>query len=152
MTPRLITLFALATFATPALADCDDFDLVSDGSHRSDVFVGGDTVDIGDRRVGKRAVTLNGNAAGTHHWVGTLYDATDGAGLSDQTGAFRLTDGDIHYRALWDRTRSALDTDQPGGTGYTAAIIGGTGKYDEAAGTITTTFDGITARYSFDID
>ncbi|MEM9221833.1 MAG: hypothetical protein AAGB11_05470 [Pseudomonadota bacterium] len=149
---RITIALAFVALATPGLADCDDFVLTSDGQERSLLSDVGEAPAVGDRLFGHRAVLLDGQRVGSNRFISTAMEAPGDGGTQHLTGAFLLDDGTIHYEGFWNRSLPATDVSAPGGDGYTAAITGGTGRYNEATGTITNHIDGLNSRYSFDID
>ena len=136
---------------------CQPFTVISDGSEFSVEYLDIHTEGPGpgDMRVGRRGlVDEDGNAAGSYRWILRSLDAPPGSGERSevyQNHAMTLNDGELHFQSLAEAVRSADGTDRVSVGDYTGIVIGGTGAYMFARGTVDASFDGKQVTYAFNI-
>jgi hypothetical protein len=109
----------------------------------------------GDTRTGEMAlVNADGSTAGKIHWLATV-QATDADGKPtayDEVQVFTFDDGAVFTvnrhapAASFEETTTTIVP-----TGATRRIVGGTGAYAEASGTMDITVDGLDFTYRFDM-
>lgn len=160
--PRLVLILSSITvaslsLASPALADCDSFEATSDGSQRNVVFVDADPegTSVGDRRIGFRQVKSSADESiGEHHWINTvvMVDADGNPTRSLENHVVRLAAGSLFYSVSNEIVSPSSDTEKPSVADHLGAVTGGTGEFDEAAGSVGISFDGNAITYSFMID
>ncbi|MEM6462124.1 MAG: hypothetical protein AAF724_09435 [Pseudomonadota bacterium] len=152
--PTLLHSFAvLAGLATagPAFAECAPFTLTSDSTTRTvdhfDAGHGGP----GDLRIGSRLVKLDGQPKGETHWVGVLLGSGEDAPVLFNR-VWRLDDGEIHASHVTNVVSPPADTSEPSIAGSDAVIIGGTGSYAGANGTVSVDLESTSVTYIFEIE
>lgn len=147
---RMLITMPLLVLAGAAFADCGQFALTSDGSKRVVNFYEAGHGGPGDKRVGIREVQRDGEPAGNVHWVVEVLDAGDDP-RSLLTRIWTLDDGELHTRQITYQSRPASDTSLPSVPGGSIVVVGGTGAYAHASGTVLITYDGSVSTYEFDI-
>ena len=154
---------ALLTFAASAghaqtSEPCGPFTVTSPGQPFSVKYLdfGENGPSFGDMRIGHRDDVVNeaGDPVGHLRWIVISLDEPPG---SDQQGerhlslSLNLRGGQIHASALLEEIRPSDDTTQPGVNDYSAAVVGGTGAYNFARGSVDASFDGTAGTFAFDI-
>ncbi len=143
----------LALVSTPAFADgekaCDSMILYGPPEHREAYFIDmeGDGLSVGDRRIGQRGVFNEaGERVAERVWSMTVLEV-DESGEASLTTVENMTIFDDGVLFATFGNRMAVDTANPetthfpsSGTAHT--IIGGTGAYSGAVGTVETVQDG----------
>lgn len=154
---------AAATVAPVALAQgaCKPFSVKNDMTHRSVKYIdlGEEGHGPGDLRVGYMPlIDESGNTVGRHRWRLTVYDAlpsadAGGDAVSDSLATETLVfdDGMIFILSLPTAVRQGRKTERQSVKGYTGAVVGGTGTYAFARGTVEVNFDGDDSTISLDI-
>ncbi|MEM1352734.1 MAG: hypothetical protein AAGF27_10330 [Pseudomonadota bacterium] len=146
-----IFLTISAVFSTGiAFADCEKSILTSDGSKRVVNYYEAGNGGPGDKRVGIREVLRDGEPVGKLHWVVEVLDAGENP-RSLLTRIWTLDDGDLHTRQINYQSRPAHDTSLPSVPSGPVVVVGGTGEYAHATGTVLITYDGKVSTYEFDI-
>ena len=109
----------------------------------------------GDLRVGRRAlVDETGNTVGYHRWVLINLDAPPGSSERSEyygTHVLNLDDGQIYYQVLAEVVGPPRNTEQASTGDYTGVVIGGTGAYSFARGTVERSFDGVKGTFAVEI-
>ena len=130
---------------------------VSAGDERSVEYVdhGNEGPGPGDLRIGRRAlVDEAGNTVGYHRWVLINLDAPPGAGeRSEYYGnhVLNLDEGQIYYQVLAQVVGPPEKTEQASTGDYTGVVVGGTGAYSFARGTVDRSFDGLKGTFTINI-
>ena len=125
---------------------------VSAGDERSVEYVdhGNEGPGPGDLRIGRRAlVDEAGNTVGYHRWVLISLDAPPGSGYG--THVLNLDDGQIHYHILSEVVGPFHNTEQASVGDHTGVVVGGTGAYSFARGTVDRSFDGLKGTFTINI-
>lgn len=141
----------------PSREACRPFTLISDGSQRAvdHLDLGEEGLGPGDVRLGYRALTDGiGFPVGHYRWINTLLDPPTGSGHPAESlmmDVLALHDGQIHTQSLLDVVRRHDATDKPHPADFTAAVIGGTGAYSGARGTIDVTVEDERLTFAIDI-
>ncbi len=116
---------------------------------------GNDGPGPGDTRIGHRAlVDQAGNGVGDHRFITMYLDPPPGPGESSETYVIQvlsLADGEIYYHSLSETVGPPQDTEQRSVDDHTSVVVGGTGAYRFARGTVEQSFDGLKLIYAFDI-
>lgn len=147
---RAALALTLAAAASPSWADCEPFTLTSDPSTRTVRHVDAGQGGHGDLRIGRRSVFQDGEPKGEKHWLGmVLGTGPDAPALFNRV--WRLDDGDIHARQMTGTVGLPSDTSRPSIGDGEAIILGGSGNYVGAEGTVTIDLDGTSVTYIFDI-
>lgn len=137
--------------------DCKPPTIMSDGSQRAVQYLdfGEEGPGAGDVRIGRRAVIDEaGNSLGYHRWVLVQLDPAPGSGeRSESYGihVLNLEDGQIYYQFLSEAIRPPHDTGQTSVGAYTGIVVGGTGAYSFARGTVELSVDGLKSTHAFNI-
>jgi hypothetical protein len=146
-----------ATAAHSQMIDaCASF-TVSAGDERSVEYLdeGDEGPSPGDLRIGRRAlVDESGNTLGYHRWVLINLDAPPGAGeRSEYYGnhVLNLDEGQIYYQVLAQVVGPPEKTEQASTGDYTGVVVGGTGAYSFARGTVERSFDGVKGTFTVEI-
>jgi len=166
MTNQRVLLAAVVSIAilglVPAAADaqtdaCAPF-TVHSGDERSVVYLdhGLEGPGSGDLRIGRRSlVDEDGNDAGYHRWVLMHFDLVnpEETDLNEYYGThvLNLKGGDVYYQVLGEVAGQPHETGKPSVKDYTGVVVGGTGAYAFARGTVDRTFDGTKGSYALDI-
>ena len=130
---------------------------ISAGDERSVEYLdqGDEGPGPGDLRIGRRAlVDEAGNPVGYHRWVLMNLDAPSGSGeLSEYYGShvLDLEDGQIYYQVLAEVVGPSQNTEQASTGDYTGVVVGGTGAYSFARGTVDRSFDGLKGTFTINI-
>jgi hypothetical protein len=130
---------------------------VSAGDERSVEYLdqGAEGPSPGDLRVGRRTlVDEAGNPVGYHRWVHIILDAPPGAGeRSENYGnhVLNLDEGQIYYQVLAEVVGPPENTEQASAGDYTGVVVGGTGAYSFARGTVERSFDGVKGTFAVEI-
>lgn len=136
--------------ASAVFADCAPFTLTSDSSTRTVTYVDAGQGGYGDLRIGWRLVQLAGEPKGETHWVGVVLGTGDDApALFNRV--WRLDDGEIHARQLTGVVSTPSDTSRPSIGDGGAVIIGGSGDYLGASGSVAIDLEGTSVTYVCDI-
>ena len=138
-------------------AACTPPTIMSDGSQRTVEYLdfGDDGPGAGDVRIGRRAlVDEAGNSVGYHRWVLMTLDAP--AGSDDRAESYgihvlNLDDGQIYYQFLSEAVRPPQNTGETSVGAYTGIVVGGTGAYSFARGTVDLSVDGLKSTHAFNI-
>ena len=136
---------------------CTPFTVMSDGSQRTVEYfdIGDEGPGAGDMRIGRRAlINEAGDSVGYHRWVLIHLDAPPGPGeRSESYGmhVLNLDDGQIHYQVLTEVVESPEKTEQASVGNFTGIIVGGTGGYSFARGTVDLSVDGLKSTHVFNI-
>lgn len=154
--PLVLSALAFA-LASPAFADCESFEAISDGSQRNVEFVdhGAKGATVGDQRIGFRQVKISGgDMTGEHMWINTVVklDEDGNPSRTIEDHVLRFDVGSIFYSVSNALVSPASDTGKPSVGDHFGAVTGGTGAYDSATGSVGIAFDGTAITYSFDID
>jgi hypothetical protein len=131
---------------------------VSAGDERSVEYLdqGDEGPSPGDLRIGRRAlVDESGNTVGYHRWVLINLDAPPGSGeRSEYYGNHVLNlddEGQIYYQVLAEVVGPPENTEQASTGDYTGVVVGGTGAYSFARGTVARSFDGVKGTFAVEI-
>jgi hypothetical protein len=130
---------------------------VSAGDERSVEYLdqGAEGPSPGDLRIGRRAlVDEAGNPVGHHRWVLMNLDASSGSGESSEyygSHVLNLNDGQIYYQVLAEVVGPSQNTEQASTGDYTGVVVGGTGAYSFARGTVERSFDGVKGTFAVEI-
>jgi hypothetical protein len=136
---------------------CAPFTVTSDGSQRTVEYfdIGNDGPGAGDMRIGRRAlIDEAGNSVGHHRWVLVHLDPPPGSGERSESYGMHvlsLDDGQIHYQVLTEVVESPEKTERASVGGFTGIIVGGTGAYSFARGTVDLSVDGLNSSHAFNI-
>jgi len=159
-TDRYIAGAALMLIATLSHADaaCGPLTMTSVPGTREVHFRDQDDsggITPGDTRTGEMAlVNADGSTAGKIHWLATV-QATDADGKPtayDEVQVFTFDDGavfTVNQHAPAASFEETTTTIVP--TGAKRRIVGGTGAYAKARGTMDITVDGVDFTYRFDM-
>lgn len=148
---RIALSMAMVSFGGPAFADCVPFTLTSDPSTRTVQHVDAGHGGLGDLRIGQRLVYQDGELRGEKHWVGMILGTgPDAPALFNRV--WRLDDGDIHARQMTGTISLPQDTSRPSIGDGDAVILGGSGDYTGASGTVRVDLEGTSVTYIFEID
>ena len=141
----MILLAAVAVWAipSPVLADCAPFEATTVGQPREAELIDYDNngPSIGDHHIGKQGLAnMNGDTIGELRWVSTRLDE-DTARTAE---TMRLYDGDIFLIRILSGIGNSpnVDRSQVQFDDGSSAIIGGTGAYENAHGSATSTLLG----------
>lgn len=151
-------MVGLAMLSTPAMADgekaCDSMTLYGPPEHREAHFIDmqGDGLSVGDRRIGQRGVFNEaGERVADRVWSMTVLEVGDD-GEASLTAVENMTIFEDGVLFATFGNRMAVDTANPdvthfpsSGTAHT--IIGGTGAYAGAIGTLETVQEGTDFAY-----
>lgn len=153
----LISGLGTAFASSQAAADCEPFS-VHAGDERTVQYLdhGESGPGFGDIRVGRRSlVDDEGNGIGYHRWLLFQLDTLtpDGEELSESFGdhVLSMDEGDIYFRILGESVAPSHETHRPTVTDFTGVVIGGTGAYKFARGTVDRSFDGHRGTFALDI-
>ncbi|MEM7445244.1 MAG: hypothetical protein AAF414_18130 [Pseudomonadota bacterium] len=148
------------TVSAPASdrTSCEDFTVYSDGSMRTVTYVDHlpEGTSIGDQRIGYRSLSeSDGNAVGDFRWILTVLEVGESEGdatHTSSTGTITFPEGSIFFVRL-----ASPATDEPAAVDQIIApndlaIIGGSGAFEGARGTIGRDIDGVATTFSFDIE
>jgi hypothetical protein len=130
---------------------------VSAGDERSVEYLdqGAEGPSPGDLRIGRRAlVDEAGNPVGHHRWVLMNLDPSSGSGESSEyygSHVLNLNDGQIYYQVLAEVVGPSQNTEQASTGDYTGVVVGGTGAYSFARGTVERSFDGVKGTFAVEI-
>ena len=154
--PLLLLGCSTAVDPQPSSA-CRPFTLVSDGRQRTvdHLDFGKEGLGPGDVRMGYRTLSSQlGAPVGHYRWINILLDPPSVSGHRAESlmmDVLALQDGQIHTQSLLEVVRRHDDTDQPHPADFTAAVIGGTGAYSGARGTIDATVEDQVLTFAIDI-
>jgi hypothetical protein len=160
---KLTHALALAMALAPAAAlaqqagACAPFTVKSGSAERSveivDVGEAGPTP--GDMRIGRRSLTDEaGNPKGSYRWIIIGLDGAEGAqGAGESYGVhvMNLPDGQIQLQFFAAVVGAPNDPARPSVGESEGVIVGGTGAYAFARGTVRRSFDGTDATYVVDV-
>ncbi len=130
---------------------------VSAGDERSVEYLdeGAEGPSPGDLRIGRRAlVDEAGDTVGYHRWVLINLDAPPGSGESSEyygNHVLNLDEGQIYYQVLAEVVGPPENTEQASTGDYTGVVVGGTGAYSFARGTVERSFDGVKGTFAVEI-
>lgn len=134
---------------------CAPFTITSSQRTAHFLDLGDEGPGSGDVRIGHRAlVDEAGNRVGDHRLIDIYLDTPPGSGEVGEAymiHVVKLADGEIYYHSLSETVAPPHDTAQRSVGDFTGVVVGGTGAYRFARGTVDQKFDGPRSTYTFDI-